>query len=173
VSAAPRPAVTPQPPARKGGAGKAFAIGCAILAVLLLCACAVVGAFVLLPRAGYRITIPGMPSLTGEGVTPVSPDDASPAPGDPSAPSDGSAVPKGSSPTPKAGPRTYPTPLAALKAKLPKGWVYRLAHDKPQQKEYWVGPPASEWTDVYLVEPTPDGRWIMKESYPFEVVPSP
>lgn len=169
--AAPQPTAPPPPPARKGGAGKAFAIGCAILALLLLCAGAAVGAFALLTRSGYRITLPEIPSLTGSGVTPVSPDDASPPPGGSPAPSDGSATPKGGSPAPKTGPRTYPTPLGALKAKLPKGWVYRLAHDKPQQKEYWVGPPASEWTDVYLVEPTSDGRWVMKESYPFEVVP--
>lgn len=165
------PAAAPQPPARRGCAGKALAIGCAILALLLLCACAGVGAFVLLTRSGYEITLPDLPSITDIGPTNAPPDSTTPAPGGQGTPSDGSDAPKGTTPTPKTGPRTYPTPLAALKAKLPKGWVYRLARDKPQQKEYWVGPPASEWTDVYLVEPTSDGRWIMKESYPFEVVP--
>lgn len=70
--------------------------------------------------------------------------------------------------TPTAsGATTYPDPEAALKSELPKGWVFQLVGDTPQQKEYWGGPPASEFTTVYLIEPEGDG-WAIVDAYPLE-----
>lgn len=169
------PATTPT---RKGGAGRTVAIGCVVLVLLSLCGCLGAGAILYLTGSRGELSVPWFPTVPS--VAPTSPageapDAAGPGEEAPATTRPGTATP-GATPPGSSGSgakRTYPTPLAALKAGMPKGWVYRLAHDKPQQKEYWVGPPASEWTDVYLVEPTPDGRWVVKESYPFEVVPGP
>lgn len=63
---------------------------------------------------------------------------------------------------------SYPTPEEAVKAEVPKSWVVRKVNEGPQQVEFWAGPPASEFTTVYLVDAQSDGGWLVGETYPLE-----
>lgn len=152
-AAAPAPEAPPVAPARRTSTG--LIVGCAVLAMLLLCGCLAAGA--------------GICWYTSLGPA-SAPAPVEPPPTQPSPPADdpGAVEPAPTAPgTPK---NSYPTPVDALKAELPAGWVWRLASDKPQQQEYWAGPPNSEWDTVYLVEPTTGGGWVVRETYPLEIV---
>ncbi len=64
-----------------------------------------------------------------------------------------------------AGLSGYASAEEAVKAELPEGWVYRLADDQGVQMEFWGGPPASEFVTAYIVEPAPDGSWVVADTY--------
>jgi hypothetical protein len=80
--------------------------------------------------------------------------------------------PGGTATTPTTPPSTqpeFPTPESAVEAELPADWVFDLVADTPSLKEYWAGPPASEYVSVYIVEPAADGGWTVTDSYPLEL----
>jgi len=60
----------------------------------------------------------------------------------------------------------YLTPEEAVQAETPDGWVIEWMGDGDGWSEYWVGPPASEFTDVYIVEPQSDGSWLVTDIQP-------
>ena len=134
--------------------------------MLLLCGCLAAG-------AGTWWYLSLGPALAPTPVDPPPADIGAPTTTQPTPPADdpGAVEPVEPAPTTPGAPKdSYPTPEAALKAELPAGWVWRLASDKPQQQEYWAGPPNSEWDTVYLIEPTTDGGWVVRETYPLEIV---
>ncbi len=57
----------------------------------------------------------------------------------------------------------YGTPDEAVNATMPSGWVHKVLTDEGNVREYLVGPPASEWTDIYRVEVYADGLWHVSE----------
>jgi hypothetical protein len=63
----------------------------------------------------------------------------------------------------------YATPEEALQAFLDAGWVYKLVAENATSKEYWVGPPQSEFVGEVIVEPSIDGGWVVVESYALEM----
>jgi hypothetical protein len=80
----------------------------------------------------------------------------------------GSTLPTATTDPPETGGPEYETPEEALMAELPTDYVYELMADEPDLKEYWAGPPASEFDSVYLVERMADGGWEVVDSYPLE-----
>ena len=127
-------AVPPPPPA----GGKGWIIALAILLVLALCSCAGLG--------GWFYYVSQIRDVVEEPTSTVEPT-ATTTPTDTTTPSSSG----------------YPSAEDAVKAELPVDWVYQLAADTPDLVEFWVGPPASEWDSVYIVERGTDGSWSVTE----------
>lgn len=127
----------PQPP--QSPKSKTALIITLVVVGLLLCGCVVAGAaFFLIPQFAKKAE-PAQPTVetsTAEATESVAPEG------------------------------TFPTAQDALSSVLPEGYVFELATDSPQQKEYWVGPPNSEFEAVVLVNASGDG-WVVGETYPF------
>ena len=127
-------AVPPPPPA----GGKGWIIVLVILLILALCSCAGMG--------GWFYYVSQIRDIVEEPTSTVEP----------------ATTPD---PTTSTAPSTsgYATSAEAVEAELPIDWVYQLAADTPDLAEYWVGPPASEWDSVYIVERGADGSWTVTE----------
>lgn len=64
--------------------------------------------------------------------------------------------------------RGFPTAQEAVEDVLPSGWVYDVLRDNEDSIEYVMGPPNSEYTDVFVVEKQADGSWLVTDSHAFE-----
>ena len=63
----------------------------------------------------------------------------------------------------------HATPDAAIESELPDGWVFGLMNDEGDRREYILGPPNSEYTDVMVVQRQPDGSWAVVDTYPLDL----
>ena len=81
------------------------------------------------------------------------------------APTTVTSAPASTTTTSKSGSVGYSTPEAAVQAEIPAGWVITLAADSGTQKEYWSGPPQSEWVTAYQVEQGAGGSWSVTNTW--------
>lgn len=65
-------------------------------------------------------------------------------------------------------PLGFPTAQEAVAAELPADWVSDIQVEDGRYMEYVVGPPASEYVDVLVVEQQADSSWLVTDSYAFE-----
>lgn len=73
-------------------------------------------------------------------------------------------------PAKKAG---YDKPEHALEAKMPANWVYKLNTSTTTRREFWAGPPASEYVSVYVVAQNADGSWSVASESPMPEIADP
>jgi hypothetical protein len=65
---------------------------------------------------------------------------------------------------PEAG--AFATALEAAQSEVPDGYVIELAEETDVRKVYWIGPPASEWEAIVVVEQAGDG-WRVTDTSAF------
>lgn len=61
----------------------------------------------------------------------------------------------------------FATALEAAQSEVPDGYVIELSEETDVRKVYWIGPPASEWEAVIVVEQA-DGGWRVTETSAFD-----
>lgn len=61
---------------------------------------------------------------------------------------------------------TFASALEAAQSEVPDGYVIELAEETDVRKVYWVGPPASEWEAIIVVEQS-EGGWRVTETSAF------
>ncbi len=148
-SSSPRPTsrtATPAPPAPSRGLGAGAIIGITLAAVLVVAGLGIGGFF-----AWRAFSAKDEPT-----DTPVAVDETS-EPGD--------ELP----PDPPAAPSGFATAEEAVADYSPQDWVFDILTDEGDIKEYVIGPPNSEYSDVVVVAKQPDGSWLVEDSYPFDV----
>lgn len=140
----------PPPPARQGQGLLIAGIAVAVVVVLGIG----VGAALYLTRDGD--------TTDGGGSTVVAPPGSVPSgTGSQSTPSDEAGSDAESA-------DSFATPEDAIESVLPEGWVYTVAEDGADSKEYWVGPPQSEYSDAYTVQRQADGSWTVSGPEPLD-----
>lgn len=60
----------------------------------------------------------------------------------------------------------FATALEAAQSEVPDGYVLELSEETDVRKVYWIGPPASEWEAIVVVEQA-DGGWRVAETSAF------
>ncbi len=158
-----QPAAGPGAPPPSGGSKTVIIVIAAVLAVVVLAGGAF-GAFLLLRGDGEADdTAAVTETVVDPVVTPTEPDT------DPTGDAAGTASEE---PVTEEAPEPigFSTPIAALEDRYGADWVFDPLSEAPDRKEFRVGPPASEFIELVVVERAADGSWVISgaSEYVFE-----
>lgn len=110
----------------------------------------VVGGLLLLGILGAAIVLGGLTLYRSSGDLVVAPIESEVTTAPAAAPAEG----------------VFATALEAAQSEVPDGYVIELAEETDVRKVYWIGPPASEWEAIIVVEQT-DGGWRVTDTSAF------
>lgn len=124
------------PPAKPSRKGLKIALVIIVLLAVLGVCCAGAGAFFYFRNKGTPSVEPTPPAVAPEPTQSNEPEDG------------------------------FATPEEAVQSVIDSDWVMKLVTDEPDFKEFWVGPPQSEFVTAYIVTRTAGGGWAITDEYP-------